>query len=518
MSDPDPQTELRLVGPWDRREIGRLPAATAAAAAAAVATARAAQPEWAALSFAERGKKLLAVRDRFAARAEEIVDLLVRENGKPSVEAWFSEIIPDLDLFAYWAKNAEKMLRTEKVGLDRLKFPGKKARVRLVPKGVVAVVSAWNYPVALALRAIVPALMARNTIVFKPATDAMLVGHLLASCFTEVLPEGVLVPVLGPGAVGSAIIEVGVDHLVFIGGVAVGREVAALAGRHFTSCALELGGKDAAIVLADADMDRTVEGIAWGAFTNGGQNCASIERLLVHESIAGEFLGRLVGRTQALRVCQGAPEGSDVGPLRNAGQLRAVAAQVEDAVAKGAKVLCGGMPVGDGFGFLPTILTDVTDAMAVWNEETFGPLLPVRRFTGADEAVRLANANRYGLTNSVWTRDRAAGGQLAERLECGIVTINNHAFSASIPSVPWGGTKWTGMGSTNSRHALAEMVRPQLVLSDKPTGHEPWWYPYDEVNLTLARALPRFVTAKKGMLKVLGLLRRAGRPRPAGPA
>jgi acyl-CoA reductase-like NAD-dependent aldehyde dehydrogenase len=375
------------------------------------------------------------------------------------------------------------------------------------------VISAWNYPVALALRAIVPALMAGNTVVFKPATDAMLVCRALAECFTETLPDGAFVPVLGPGAVGSAIVEAGVDHVVFIGSVEVGREVAALAGRHFTSCALELGGKDAAIVLPDADMGRAVEGIAWGAFTNGGQNCASIERLLVQEAVADGFLERLVARTKALRVCAGAPEGSDVGPLCNQGQLRAVAAQVEDAVAKGAKVLCGGAPAGGGFGYLPTILDGVTDDMDVWNAETFGPLLPVRRYRTTDEAVRLVNENRYGLTNSIWTRDLTGARRMAERLECGVVTINNHAFSAGIPTVPWGGVKWTGMGSTNSHHSLAEMVRPQLILSDKPTGHEPWWYPYDGVNLALARALPAFVVAKKGVLQVLGLIRRASRAR-----
>jgi acyl-CoA reductase-like NAD-dependent aldehyde dehydrogenase len=513
MGDLGPDTELRLFSPWNRQEIGRIPAATAADAVAAVARARAAQPGWAACSFAERARFVLAARDRFARNADAMVDLLVRENGKPSVEAWFAEIVPNLDLFTYWATNAERMLRTERVALDRLKFPGKTARVRLVPKGVVAVVSAWNYPVALALRAIVPALMAGNTVVFKPATDAMLVCRLLAECFTEVLPSDAFVPVLGPGAVGSAIVEAGVDHLVFIGSVDVGREVAALAGRHFVSCALELGGKDAAIVLPDADPDRAIEGIVWGAFTNGGQNCASIERLLVQESVADSFLERLARRTEALRVCRGAPEGSDVGPLRNAGQLRTVAAQVEDAVAKGAKVRCGGKAVGEGFGYLPTILDGVTDDMIVWNEETFGPLLPVRRFRDPDEAIRLANANRYGLTNSVWTRNVGAAQKIAERLECGVVTINNHAFSAGIPTVPWGGVKWTGMGSTNSHHALAEMVRPQLVLSDKPAGHEPWWYPYDETNLALARALPSFILAKKGTLKVLGLIRRASRAR-----
>ena len=506
--------ELRFISPWDGKELGSVVAATQEDAARAVTRAREAQPAWAALPSVERARLIIKARDRFAGRAEEMVDLLVRENGKPAVEAWFAEIIPNLDLFTYWAKNANRLLRDERVKLDRLKFPGKRAHVRHVPKGVVAVISAWNYPVAISLRAIVPALMAGNTVVFKPATDAMLVGRLMAECFTEVLPDGAFVPVFGRGAIGSAIIEAGIDHLVFIGSVDVGREVAALAARRFTSFSLELGGKDAAIVMADADFGRTVEGVAWGAFTNCGQNCASIERLLIQESIADEFLPRLVERTKRLRACRGKPEGSDVGPLRNPDQLRAVSAQVEDAVSKGARILCGGEPAGGGFGFMPTILDNVTDRMAVWNEETFGPLLPVRRFRDVEEAIRIANANRYGLTNSIWTRDLAVGRRMAKRLECGVATINNHAFSAGIASVPWGGVKWTGMGSTNSHHALAEMVRPQLILSDKPAGHEPWWYPYDEVSLALVRALPRFVVSRKGISNVLRLIRRARKARP----
>jgi acyl-CoA reductase-like NAD-dependent aldehyde dehydrogenase len=510
---------VRSTSPWDRREIGTVDAADRESATAAVARARAAQPEWARRSFIERAELLRKVRDSFAGAAEEFVELLGRENGKPPVEAWFSEILPNVELFTYWAKQAERMLRPEKVRIDPTKYPGKKARVHLVPKGVVAVICAWNYPVALALRAIVPALMAGNTVVFKPASDAVLVGRRLARCFEEVLPAGVLVPVYGPGAAGAAVVEAGVDHLAFIGSVEIGREVAQLAARRFTTFSLELGGKDAAIVLPDADLERAVEGIAWGAFTNGGQNCASIERLILDESVAESFLAKLIERVRGLRVCRGGPAGSDVGPVRNAEQLATVRAQVEDAAAKGAKVLCGGKPVGEGFGFEPTILDGVTDEMAVWTDETFGPLLPVRRAKGLDEALAIANRNRYGLTNSLWTRDLGRARELALRLRCGVVTVNNHGFTAAMPFVPWGGVGETGVGSTNSRHAMMELVRPQLVLTDRPTGHEAWWYPYDEVNLTLARHLLGFLTGKGGLLRVIKWMGRASkrRPGPTGP-
>jgi acyl-CoA reductase-like NAD-dependent aldehyde dehydrogenase len=506
---------IRCLDPWTGAELESLPAGTREQAAAAVRRAREAQPAWAALSFEERGRLLLQVRDTFARRAERLVELLGRENGKPPVEAWFAEIVPNLDLFTYWAKRTGKLLRDEKVRLDPTKYPGKKALVRQVPKGIVAVICAWNYPVALALRAIVPALMAGNTVVFKPSSDAALVGRALVECFSGHLPPDVLVPFYAPGALGSAIVEAGIDHLAFIGSVEVGREVAALAARRFVSCSLELGGKDAAIVLPDADLERAAEGIAWGAFTNAGQNCASIERLILVGGVGEAFLPRLIERVTSLRAVTGGPAGSDVGPLRSAGQLAAVEAQVRDALEQGAKLLCGGTRLGDGFGYAPTVLDDVTDGMAVWNDETFGPLLPLRRAANVEQALALANRNRYGLTNSLWTADVAAARELAPRLRCGVVTVNNHAFTASMPFVPWGGVGETGLGSTNSHHALREYVRPQLVLTDRPSGHEAWWYPYDATNLELAQVLRGFLSGQGGLFKVLGLMRRASRRRAA---
>ncbi len=506
-------TSIRAIDPWNRTEIESVPAHDADDALRAVQAARAAQPAWAELGFEARGKLLQRVRDLFADRAEALVDLLGRENGKPPVEAWFAEILPDIDLFNYWIRQTPRFLKDEKLSLERTKYPGKKGTIRMVPKGVVGVISAWNFPIALSLRAVVPALMAGNTVVFKASSDAVLSCRALSECFAEVLPPDVFIPFDGPGALGSSLIEAGLDHLVFIGSVEVGRQVAALAGQNLTSVALELGGKDAAIVLPDADLDRTVEGIAWGSFSNCGQNCASIERVLVHEDVADEFVEKLVDRVGRLRVGGSEPEGSDVGPLRNEGQLRAVQRQLAAAVEGGARILCGGEPAGEGFGFQPTVLDDVTAEMDVWRVETFGPLLPLRRVASVDEAIAVANDCDYGLTNSLWTADLPRARDLATRLECGVVTVNNHSYTGAMPFAPWGGIKQTGLGSTNSHHALMEMVRPQVVVTDKPHGHEFFWYPYDGLNLELARVLRRFLTGGGGMFKVLGLIKRAARAR-----
>ena len=504
---------IHAIDPWTRTELEVVPANDRADALAAVEAARAAQAAWGDLGFAARRELLRQVRDRFAARAEALVELLGQENGKPPVEAWFAEILPDIDLFNYWLRETPRFMADEKLKLERTKYPGKKGVIRRVPKGVVGVISAWNFPIALSLRAVVPALMSGNTVVFKPSSDAVLSGRALAECFTEVLPPGVFVPFHGPGALGSALIEAGLDHLVFIGSVEVGREVAALAGRQLTSVALELGGKDAAIVMPDADLDRAVEGIAWGAFSNCGQNCASIERLMVHEQVADAFVEKLVERVRRLRVGADSPGECDVGPLRSQGQLRAVEAQLAAAVDGGARVLCGGRRVGDGYGFEPTVLDDVTDAMDVWTVETFGPLLPIRRVSSVEEAIDLANDSDYGLTTSLWTSNLPLARALATRLDCGVVTVNNHAYTGAMPFAPWGGTKQTGIGSTNSHHALAEMTRPQVVVTDPPRGHEFFWYPYDRLNLELAQTLRRFLTGGGGMFKVLGLIKRAAKAR-----
>ena len=400
-------------------------------------------------------------------------------------------------------KNLEMLIRT---------FFAVKMDKKLDHKLVIVGQKAWKYQQVFSL---IESLNIEEQIIFTdyvPLADLPAV-YALSECFAEVLPPDVFIPFDGPGALGSSLIEAGLDHLVFIGSVEVGRQVAALAGQNLTSVALELGGKDAAIVLPDADLDRTVEGIAWGSFSNCGQNCASIERVLVHEDVADEFVEKLVDRVGRLRVGGSEPEGSDVGPLRNEGQLRAVQRQLAAAVEGGARILCGGEPAGEGFGFQPTVLDDVTAEMDVWRVETFGPLLPLRRVASVDEAIAVANDCDYGLTNSLWTADLPRARDLATRLECGVVTVNNHSYTGAMPFAPWGGIKQTGLGSTNSHHALMEMVRPQVVVTDKPHGHEFFWYPYDGLNLELARVLRRFLTGGGGMFKVLGLIKRAARAR-----
>ncbi len=494
--------EIIVRNPANHAEVGRVRQDSPESVRAAVQAARKAQAAWNDLGFKGRGALITKVRDRFLERAKEIADLLHRENGKSPYEAYFSEVVPNVDLFDWHIGNDEKLLAPEKVKLSPINYPGKKGVVEHLPLGVIGLISPWNYPVSIPLRTIIPALMAGNTLVFKPSEYAALSGKFIVDLFNEFLPQGVLVGVQGGGEVGAELIAAGIDRIVFTGSVATGRKVGVKAAEQLIPVSLELGGKDAAIVLEDADLDRAVNGIVWGAFANSGQNCASVERVYVLKAVADAFEKRVVEKTKRLRLT--CDDGSgEVGPLINDKQLAIVERQVQDAVAKGARVLAGGRKREPGYYFEPTVLAGVNHTMAVMKEESFGPLLPIQVVQSAEDAVRLANDSGYGLTASIWSRNTTRAKDLGERIHTGIVTVNNHSFTAAIPQAPWTGVKETGSGVTNSRSALHELTRPHFTLIDSSKEKmEVWWYPYTP---TLDKLLDGVLQmAKRGVGAKLG--------------
>lgn len=476
---------IRSVSPRDGQVKAEIASASREEVQAAVARCREAQAGWAARPLAERKAALERARRLFLERAEAIVSVLSEENGRPEGESWLSEIVPNGDLFSWWISQARRLLAPEKVALDRLTYPGKSASIEYVPRGVLALITPWNLPVAIPLRTLVPALLAGNGVVFKPSEWAARSGALLAEILNEALPAGVLEVVQGGGAVGEALVRSRIDGVFFTGSVATGRKVAEAAAAQLVPASLELGGKDAALVLADADLERAAQGIAWGGLFNAGQNCAAVERIYVEAPIAEAFTERLREVVASLRL------GEDVGPLTTPFQLEIVERQMEEARAAGARVLLGGeRPDRPGLWYAPTLLVLDTEEVSVLRDETFGPILPVRVVADADEAVRLANASPYGLTASVWTGNRDRGRAIARRLEAGVVTVNNHGFTGGIPALPWSGVKASGSGITSSHLALREMVRPRTVLVDRSKNpRELWWYPYNPRLVEIARAL-----------------------------
>ncbi len=492
------------VSPLDGSPLEAVVATPAAEVAGLVEKARVAQLAWAALSLEARIEAVFKVKDRILDAGADIAKVLRAECGKPEGESWTAEVIPNADLVEHWCDKVEAALAPEEVALDPLAYPGKSGAIHAVPRGVVALITPWNFPVAIPLRTLIPALLAGNAVAFKPSEHSARAGALVAKLFDGILPEGVLTLLQGAGDVGSALIEAGPDLVVFTGSVPTGRRIAEAAAKKLVPVALELGGKDAAIVLADADLERTARGLVWGAFNNAGQNCASIERVYVERPLAAKLTERIVALTKALRP------GEDVGPLTTRAQLDIVRRHVEAAETAGAKVLCGGEPFGPGLGFAPTVVEidgALERSMALMTEETFGPVLPIVVVDTADLAVERANDSKYGLTASVWTKSPEKAEPLVAKLRTGVVTLNNHGFTAAIAAAPWSGTGDTGYGVTNSRRALDELTRPKFVLVDRSSAKsELWWMPYTPSLTATVKAMAILRSGTRGLVEKLKAL------------
>lgn len=343
-------------------------------------------------------------------------------------------------------------------------------------------IAAWNFPVAGLYRSTFPALLTGNAVVVKPSEYTPRTSAWFMQCLATELPDGLVQVIQGPGQVGVTLIDAGIDACVFTGSPASGKKVRVRCAERGIPASVEMGGKDAAIVLADCDLVRTVAGITHWALSNVGQSCGAIEIAYVDRQIADDLVARLGDAWTRLRL--GSDRFADLGPMGNLRQFDIVAAQVADARDKGAKVVCGGAALGptpEGLWFAPTVLDHCTDEMSVVRDETFGPVLAVVRVSGADEAIRRVNAGKYGLGASIWTADLDRGRRLASRLDVGVVTINNHSFSGAIAALPWSGTRETGTGIANGAEALATYVRPRTVVVDAASGLEAYWLPYDHV-------------------------------------
>nr|MBA2339916.1 aldehyde dehydrogenase family protein [Pyrinomonadaceae bacterium] len=462
---------------------------------AAVERARAAQKSWGALSYVERASVVSRGRQIVLDEMEEIASLIARETGKPTVEALAMEIVPTLDLMRYFAARTATLLRPERIDIGQYRLMGRASRIVYHPLGVVGIISPWNFPWAIPLGEVVMALMAGNSVVLKPSELTPLTALKIADVFKRAgLPEGLLEVVTGDGQTGAALVEAGVDKIMFTGSVRTGRRVAEAAAKTLTPVVLELGGKDPMIVLDDADVETASSAAVWGAFANAGQACASVERCYVHESIAEDFISRVVEKTKTLRLGAGTNGDADVGAMSNAAQLEIVATHVTDAIARGARVLTGGKRTESlaGLFYEPTVLDMVDETMTIMREETFGPVLPVKTFKTEEEALRLANDSPFGLTASVWTRNIKRGQRLAERIEAGTVMINEVLYTHGIAQTPWGGMKQSGLGRTHGRAGLLELVRAQHIHTNRLARiPDLWWFNYTPRFAKLVRGLAR---------------------------
>jgi succinate-semialdehyde dehydrogenase/glutarate-semialdehyde dehydrogenase len=484
---------FRLKNPATLETVGEFDAQPEAEVRAAVERARKAQPEWAALDFDARGRFLERAVRHLIAHQDEFVDVIVSETGKPPVEAFSAEIVTSCDVLTWYAKRAKRILadRTVPVHLVR----NKKLRISYRPLGVVGIITPWNFPFVLSLNPTAQALMAGNAVILKPSEITAFSGRLLQDLFDAAgLPPGVFQVVLGDGETGRALCESGVDKISFTGSVASGRKVGEICGRNLVPCTLELGGKDPMVVCADADLERAANGAVFGAFANSGQVCISTERVYVVDEVADEFTRKVVEKTARLR--QGTGGEIDVGSMITPSQLEIVERQVADAVEQGARVLAGGRRNPDyaGLFYEPTVLVDVTHDMAVMQDETFGPVLPIVRVRDEAEAVALANATRYGLNASVWTRDRRKGVELAKSIEAGAVVVNDCMVTYGVTEAPFGGRKDSGIGQVNGEIGLRSYCHAQSILVDRFGGKtEGAWYPHTARKLSRMKRMVRWI-------------------------
>ena len=464
-------SSVPVIAPFTGEQAYLLPVASEADVDAAVADLRRGQRPWGELPVATRSSILLRFHDLVMARREEGLDIVQWETGKARRDA-MEELLDICITTRHYARDARRLLRPRRhLGV----FPGVVGVTQYQhPKGVVGFLTPWNYPLTLAASDAVPALLAGNAALVKPDVQTTLSALWVVSLLHEAgVPRDVVRVVPGDGPIVGPMVIDRVDYVMFTGSTRVGREVAARCGQRLIGCSLELGGKNAMIVRADADVARAAEIAVRACFSNAGQLCISMERLYVHDAVYDAFAAAFTERTRALQVATGIGWSGQMGSLISARQRDRVLAHVEDAVARGARVLAGGRARPDLGPFVvePTVLEGVTEDMILCDEETFGPVVALYRVHSDEEAIRLANDTAYGLNAAVVTRDRRQGRTIAQRLHAGTVNVNEGYGPAwASTRAPMGGMGDSGLGRRHGDEGLLKYTESQTVATQRLLG------------------------------------------------
>jgi succinate-semialdehyde dehydrogenase/glutarate-semialdehyde dehydrogenase len=492
------------------QHIGSAPVCGPAEVEAAVARARAAQPAWAGLGLKGRTRVMRRVQEALVEHGEELAELVSQEVGKVLGEAYVGDVLLSVASLSTYLRLAPRVLRTRRVCHSLLHI-NKRTAIVQEPLGVVAVISPYNFPVLLPMQSTFAALIAGNSVVNKPSEHTPLTALRLAELFREAgLPENLFQVVTGYGETGQALANAGVDKISFVGSTEHGRRVAAAAAGQFLPLTLEMGGVNAMIVLDDAPLERAVDGALQWTCATSGQVCGSIARTYVHEAIADAFMARAAARARDWRVRPDRSLDNDLAALVSHAQRQKVREMVQEALASGARLLVDGTaPDGDEGAPLcgPTILTDMNQQMTLMQEESFGPVMSIVRFADDEEAIRLANDSPYGLTASVWSRDRRRAWRVASRLEVGSVAVNDHLWPFFAPEVPWGGIKNSGLGFVGGEWGLMSMVRPKVISHDRFIfKREFYWQPYEAWIFGFFRGAMRLLYSRKWGTRLKGLV------------
>jgi acyl-CoA reductase-like NAD-dependent aldehyde dehydrogenase len=484
----DAEDSIAVENPATGQVIATLSAATPDDVAEMAARARRAQPGWAGLGFDGRAKILRRAQKWVLDNADRFLDTVVSETGKTREDAALAELGYAASGFGFWAKNAPKYLADEKIRPSSPFLAGRKVYVRYEPIGVVGVIGPWNYPFTNTVGDAIPALAAGNSVIVKPSSVTPLTSLLIEEGLRECgIPDGVFQVLVGRGGIGGTLID-NVDFVMFTGSTETGKTVMERAAKTLTPVSLELGGKDPMIILKDADLERAANAAVFWSMQNGGQTCISVERVYVEEDIYDDFTSLVAEKVRALR--QGVPGdfGSvEVGSFINPPQADVVEAHVNDAVAKGARVLAGGKRLAaEGTFFQPTVLGGVDHSMDCMTEETFGPTLPIMKVRDAEQAIELANDTPYGLQASVFTKDLKKGEAVARRIQAGAVVVNDANANYVALEAPMGGWKQSGLGVRHGADGIRKYCRRQtIVVTRFAMKKDLYMFPYGKARSQL---------------------------------
>lgn len=513
-STPPPILDVTVRNPASGEIIGQYPQQSAEEVRAVLRCAHAAQPGWAATPLKERQRCIARLRNALLYQTDDIAQLIADCVGKTRIEALATEVIPAVAGTRWYERHAYQYLRPRRLKNGSLLFFSKRSTVYRVPWGVVGIIAPWNYPLGIPMHEIVPALLAGNTVVFKTAPETLPVGFKIASLLRAAgVPDAVFQHVNIDGPVcGNLFLETGgVNKLFFTGSVRVGKLLAEKAAHTLVPVSLELGGKDAMIVCADADLERAAAGAVWAGLSNAGQSCAGVERIYVHRDVYTPFMALLSHKVANLRVGRDADFNMDVGALCTERQVETVRRQLEDAFQHGATVAAkAGPAVSANPQFIsPMVLTHVDHSMAVMREETFGPVLGVMQVNTDAEAVQLANDSVYGLAGSVWSRDLNKAKALARQINAGAIMVNDHLLSHGLTETPWGGFKDSGNGRGHGQFAFEAVTASKVIVNDwlKLARHQPYWMPYNQQTYEGLKGILLGLYARRWSHRLRGLRR-----------
>lgn len=506
--------EITVRNPASGEIIGKYPQQSPEEIRAALRRAHAAQSDWVAMPLKARQACIARLRNALLDQIDDIAQLISDCVGKTRVEALATEILPAVAGSRWYERHARRYLRPRRLRNGSLLFFNKRSTVYRVPWGVVGIISPWNYPFGIPMHEIVPALLAGNAVVFKIAPETLPVGFKIASLLRAAgVPDAVFqhVNIDGPTC-GDLFLEAGgVNKLFFTGSVRVGKLLAEKAAHVLVPVSLELGGKDAMIVCADADLERAAAGAVWAGLSNAGQSCAGVERIYVHRDVYAPFLALLSGKVANLRVGRDSNFDVDVGALCTQRQVETVRRHLEDAFQHGATVAAKASPApGTNPQFIsPMVIAQVDHRMAVMREETFGPLLAVMQVNSDADAVQLANDSNYGLAGSVWSKDLHKAEALARQIQAGAVMINDHLLSHGLTETPWGGFKDSGNSRGHGQFAFAAVTAPKVVVNDwlKLARRQPFWMPYSQNTYAGLKGILLGLYARRWWQRLHGLRR-----------